>query len=1126
MNCPACKNVNKEGAKFCDECGTRLEVVCGACGSALAPSAKFCNECGTANQTPQGPLEPSPTAYHSSAPDALDEPGAERRQLTVMFCDIVGSTAIAEKLDPEILREVVSSYHNTTGRVVGRYDGNIAQYLGDGLLVYFGFPVAHDDDAERAVRVGLEIIPALSVLNSKLEEEHGITISVRVGIHTGPVIVGSVGHSGHRETLALGSTTNIAARFEAVAEPNTVLISETTLRLVPGLFVTEEVSMPPLKGVATPIRGYVVRHPSGAGNRLMDTVRLTPLVGRELEVGLCLDRWEMVREEAGQAVLLSGEAGIGKSRLLLVFRERLADTPHTWLECRGSSYMKNSAFHPVTDLLQQAVGLKPSDTAEIKFERLRKGLQLTGATQADTLQLMASLLSIPLPDMIEPLPPMSAERQRKETISALVGWIHALTESQPLVLVVEDLHLCDPSTIEFLGILVEQIESSRVMVLAAFRPEAKLPWPTRSNQTPVVLGPLRKGQVANMITGVTRGRSLPEDLVEFIIEKAGGIPLYVEEITKMVIESEQVTETDGRFELVGEIDTLTIPITLQDSLMARLDRRMEAKELAQLAAVIGRSFMYELLLSVSELEESGLRRQLAELVSAELFYQRGVIPSATFTFKHALIQETAYQSLLRSDRREFHARIARVLEHDFPHLVEANPEMMAHHCDIGDLTDQALAHYRRAGEAAASRSANREGIHHFGRAISLIQDLPEFEERTEQNLNLLLMMSGCQSSVFGWGHPEVVQTHKRIQKTYESVDDPRLISEALLVLLAAHEARAEYDRAEDMGSELSHLGQSTGRQEISYMPEGPLGLLWNLRGDFARASEHIKRASDGFDQELHLPLTRFTGCDMRLFASSFSALFIWLSGHPDKAMATARQGMEEADSTQHLASMVIARCMKSWVHLSRGEPTDALLSADAAIAKCKRQKLSFLEGWAQSMRGLAHSALNEGDAGQEEYRAGFKIMSDAGARFFSTPILAGGAEACLRNNDPGSASSALDIASVVADQVGERCWEAEILRLRGEVELAIGKDRELQAERLFRRSIELARAQDARSFELRSAMSVARLMQRNGKHHDATDLLEPIYGQFTEGFHTKDLVEARALLNAGRVPDGCQALET
>lgn len=1110
MKCPNCDNNCEGSAKFCEECGTHLIVVCGSCAAELTPTAKFCSECGTTTRAGQA----SGVIENTTAPVRLNEPGAERRQLTVMFCDIIGSTELSEKLDPEILRDVMSSYHHTTGRVVGRYEGHIAQYLGDGVLVYFGYPVAHDDDAERAVRAGREIIAALSEMNAQFAKEHGTTISVRIGIHTGPVVIGSVGYGERQETLALGSTTNIAARFESVAEPNTVLISESTLRLVPGLFVTEEVPIPPLKGVATPIRGYVVKHPSGAGSRLSDTVRLTPLVGRELETGLCLDRWEMVQDGAGQAVMLSGEAGIGKSRLLLVFRERLADTPHTWIECHGSSYTMNTAFQAVTELLQQAVGFKSTDTDEVKLERLRKGLQITGVTSADTLPLLASLLCVPLSDNMEPLPPMSAERQRTETISALVGWIHAVASSQPLVLVVEDLHLCDPSTIEFLGILIEQIETSKVMVLVAFRPEAKLPWPRRSNQTPVVLGPLRRSQVETMITSVAGGRSLSSELVEFIIDKAGGIPLYVEEITKMVIESEQVRLEDGRFDFIGEIETLTVPMTLQDSLMARLDSRAQVKELAQLASVIGREFIYELIATVTDLDESELRRQLAELVTAELFYQRGVIPSATFMFKHALIQETAYQSLLQKTRQEFHARIARALEKDFPELVRARPEMMAHHCEIGKLTDRALSYHRRAGESAVARSANSEGIHHFQRAIKVLHALPESEERNRQNLNLLLMLSGCQTSAFGWGHKEVARTHKMIKEIYKDVDDPKLTSEALLALVSAHSVRAEYDQAASLGRELSSLAKSLDSPAVIYMAEVPLGLISLLQGDFTIAKEHFTRTEQGYDRNLHLRLARLTGCDLRTKASAFSALLFWLMGYPDQALTTARRSVEEADAAQHFDSIVIAHCMQAWVLLMRCEYADAAQSAEAAVDISKRQKLNFLEGLARAMRGLANSAVNEAGKNIEEYRSGFKIMVDAGGRLLGPSIVACGAETLLRAGQSEAAKSALDIAFILKDESGEECWEAEMQRLRGEVTLVDneGEKAEAEVERQFLDALKTARSQEAKSFELRASMSLARLWQKQGKQQDALELLSPVLDWFTEGLDTGDLKEANSLL--------------
>jgi class 3 adenylate cyclase/tetratricopeptide (TPR) repeat protein len=1033
-----------------------------------------------------------------------------------MFCDIVGSTELSEELDPEILREVVRSYHDTTGRVIGRYEGHNAQYLGDGVLVYFGYPIAHDDDAERAVRAGREIITALSELNERLEKEHGTTISVRVGIHTGPVVVGSVGYDGRQETLALGSTTNIAARLESVAEANTVLISESTLRLIPGLFVTEEVPMPPLKGVTTPIRGYVVRHPSGVGSQLADTIRLTPLVGRELEVGLCLDRWEMVQDGAGQALLLSGDAGIGKSRLLVVLRERLADTPHTWLECRGSYYMRQTAFQPVTELLEQAVGFQASDTVEIKLERLRKGLQITGVSVEDTLPLLAGLLSLQLSDSPATVSTVTSEKQRKESIAALVGWIHAVSVKQPLVLIVEDMHWCDPSTIEFLGILIEQIEASRVMVVIASRPEGQIPWPSRSNQTPVVLSPLRRSQVAAMITSVAGGWGVPNDMVEFIIDKAGGIPLYVEEITKMMIESEQVNLVDGRYELVGEIETLAIPTTLKDSLMARLDSRAEAKELAQLAAVIGREFTYSLIETVTDLEESDLRRRLAELVTAELFYQRGVIPSANFSFKHALIQETAYQSLLHSTRREFHARIARVLETDFPDLVRDRPEMMAHHCESGGLAREALEYYIQAGDAAAMRSANREAIHHYERAIKALGTLPDAEISSRQKLNLLMMVSGCQMSAFGWGHPDVANTHRRIQKVYKDVDDPTLRSEALLALATTANVRADFEQGRRLASDLLSLGKSSNDPSISYMPESQLGVTSYLQGKYSAASEHFKRVVEGYDRERHLPMTRYTGYDVRALALSFDAMIIWLQGRPDAAIARGRDAVETADQVQHYESSVIARCMLAWVFLMRGEPSEAMAPSEEAVHISETRQLKFLEGFGRTMLGLAIAAAGNDAEGIEEYRGGCQIMAESGARFCSTGILGNGAAACLRAGDPGTAKSALDIATMFRDETGEFFWEPELARLSGEICLAGDERDESEAEQHLQDALQTARSQGAKSFELRAAMSLARLWQKQGKERDALELLTPVYDKFSEGLDTGDLKEADALQKALR----------
>jgi class 3 adenylate cyclase len=519
-------------------------------------------------------------------------PSAERRQLTVLFCDLVDSTALSGRLDAEALREVVRAYQERASEVIGRYEGHVAQYLGDGLLVYFGYPQAHEDDAERAVRAGHEIPLALGRLNERLARESGVQLAVRVGIHTGPVVVGEMGGRDRRETLALGETTNIAARLQGVAEPDAVVISQATLRLVPGLFVTEDLGTPELKGVTEPIRAHRVRQPSGIRSRLKAAARLTPLVGREQELGLLLDRWEQVKEGDGQAVLLSGEAGMGKSRLLQAIRETLAEAPHTWLECQASPYARDSAFQPMIELVQHGCGFRETDPVEGRLGRLEAGLDLAGLSKAELVPLLAPLLTLPVPDSY-PRPALGPELQRRRTIEALADWTLALGQRQPVVMVLEDLHWCDASTLEVVGRLLEQIPTARVLMLLCFRPEFEPPWAGRSHVTPIAVGRLRERGASQMIAAITGDRALPAPVFERILERAGGIPLYVEELTKSVLESGLLAPGEDRYELTGELDELAIPTTLQDSLMARLDRLSAAKEVAQLGAALGREFSYD-----------------------------------------------------------------------------------------------------------------------------------------------------------------------------------------------------------------------------------------------------------------------------------------------------------------------------------------------------------------------------------------------------------------------------------------------------------------------------------------------------------------------------------------------------
>jgi class 3 adenylate cyclase len=605
-----------------------------------------------------------------SLPAAVSPPSeAERRQLTILFCDLVDSTALSRQLDPEDYRAAVRAYQATCTPVIGRFDGHIAQYLGDGLLVYFGYPLAHEDDAQRAVRAGLAMVEAMGALTTRLEQRQGVRLAIRVGIHIGPVVVGEMGAGDRREHLALGETPNIAARLEGLAAPNTVAISAALHQLVQGYFVCNDLGAPALKGVDTPFQVYRVVGESGAQSRLdVPSPRgLTPLVGREAEVTLLLDRWAQVTDGLGQVVLLGGEGGIGKSRLVQVLKDHLAGEPHTRLECRCSPYHTSSPLYPVIDLWQRMLQLETTEAPDSKLHKLEQMLAQSRLPLAETVPLFATLLSLPA----ERYPPLTLtpQRQKQKTLEALLALLVARAAQEPLLLIVEDLHWVDPSTLEFLSLLVDQGPTARMLTLCTFRPQFVPPWSPRAHIAQLTLTRLRRPQVGRMVTAVTGGKALPAEVVQQIITKSDGVPLFIEEMTKLVLASGLLREHEDHYALAGPLPPLTIPTTLQDALMARLDQLATAKVVAQLGATLGREFTYELLRAVAPMDELELWRGLVQLVQAEVLYQRGALPHATYLFKHALIQEAAYQSLLKSTRQHYHHRIGQVLEAQFPEVV-------------------------------------------------------------------------------------------------------------------------------------------------------------------------------------------------------------------------------------------------------------------------------------------------------------------------------------------------------------------------------------------------------------------------------------------------------------------------
>jgi class 3 adenylate cyclase/tetratricopeptide (TPR) repeat protein len=792
---------------------------------------------------PQTARQPDAQADQSiqtaSAPTSPRLPDAERRQLTVLFCDLVDSTRLARQLDPEEWREMVRTYQHTCATVIQRFAGYIAQYLGDGLLVYFGYPQAHEDDAQRAVHTGLGILAAMATLNARLVPDKGLRLAVRVGIHTGLVVVGEIGGAGRQEQLALGDTPNVAARLQGLAAPDTVVISGATWRLVQGYFACGALGLQPLKGVETPVQVYQVVGTSGAQSRL-DVVSprgLTPLVGREAEVALLRERWAQARDGLGQVVLLSGEAGIGKSRLVQVLQEHSAAEPHARLEWRCSPYAQQSPLHPVIAHLHRLLRWRLDDAPAEKLRTLEETLAAYGLARPEVVPLFAALLSLPLPERYPHLT-LTPERQKQKTLEALLAWLLAEATRQPVLFIVEDLHWIDPSTLEFLTLFLDQGPTTRMLTLLTCRPEFRSPWGFRAHLTSLTLNHLPRPQVPQMIGRVAGGKALPPEVVEQIVAKTDGVPLFVEELTKMVLESGLLRAGEDHYELTGPLLPFAIPATLHDSLMARLDRLATVKDVAQLGATIGRTFAYELLHAVSPLDEATLQHSLRQLVEAELVYQRGIPPQATYTFKHALIQDAAYQSLLRSTRQQYHQRLAQVLAEQFPETAETQPELLAHHYTDASLNEQAIAYWQRAGRRAIERSAHVEAIAHLTKGLEVLKALSDTHERTQQELVLQTALGSALTAAKGYAAPEVEHAYARARELCRQVGETPQLFPALVGLCQSSLQRAELQPARELAEQLLRLAQRDQDPACLIAAHRALGAALYYLGELVPARVH------------------------------------------------------------------------------------------------------------------------------------------------------------------------------------------------------------------------------------------------------------------------------------------------
>jgi class 3 adenylate cyclase/DNA-binding winged helix-turn-helix (wHTH) protein/predicted ATPase len=1041
-------------------------------------------------------------------------PEAERRQLTVLSCRVISALPLSEPPDPEVWLEVVPDYQALCAELVHRFAGYVAQYQGDRLVVYFGYPRAHEDDARRAVHTGLAIVESMAELNARLKRDKGARLAVRVGIHTGVVVMGAIGQD-ERAQLALGDTPTIAAQVQGLATPDTVLISQTTLRLVERYFDYRALGTHILDDPAEPLGVYQVLQESTSQSLFEGAVTkgLTPLVGREHEIGLLQERWARAKDGLGQVVLLSGEAGIGKSRLVQALQEHLAGEVHTHIECRCSPYYQNTALYPVVAHLQQLLRFNREETAEDMLGKLEEVLAPYGFALEEVVPLLAVLLSLPPPARY-PLLTLTPQRQKQKTFEALLAWLLAEAERHPVCFVMEDLHWADASTLEWLSLLIDQVSGSRLLVLLLFHADFRPPWAMRSHLTHLTLSRLTRRQVEVMAERVAGGKALPAEVLQQVVAKTDGVPLFVEELTKMVLESGLVKEREGSYELTDPLPPLAIPATLHDSLMARLDRLETAKQVAQLGAVVGREFAYELIRAVSPLDEATLQQALERLVDAELLYQRGLLPQARYVFKHALIQQEAYQSLVRRTRRQYHRRIAQALEERLPASTETQPELLAHHYAEAGCPAQALPYWQLAGQQALQRSANLEAVRHLTTALNLLATLPETPARAQQELDLLITLGPALMATKGQGTPEVEQTYARARILCQQVGDTPQLFPTLRGLWRFYQGRGALLTALELGEQLVRL---TAR-EAAPMPcleaHNALGQTLFQLGDYATARLHLEQGV-----ALIHPTTQRTQALRQGEASGVRCLAtaartLWCLGYPAQAVRRSEAAVALAQALAHPYSLAMALYQAAILAHHRRDVPAVQSQAGALLTLATEQGFPLFVGHGTYLRGWGLVLQDEGAEALAQLRQGLSAIVAAGQELSRPFCLVLLAEAAGHVGHIEDGLRLLAEALTMMEASGRGDLLAEAYRLKGVLLLRQSLPDAVQAEACFRQALAIAQRQQAKAWELRIAISLSRLWQQQGKRAKARALLAPIYGWFAEGFDTADLQEAKALLEA------------
>jgi class 3 adenylate cyclase/tetratricopeptide (TPR) repeat protein len=1049
---------------------------------------------------------PSP-ASPAAAPATRD--AAERRQLTVLFCDLVDSTELSLRLDPEELGKVIGAYHRISAEVIEKSGGVIASYLGDGVMAYFGHPYAHEDDAERAVRAGLALIEAVA----KIDHVPVVAVRARVGIATGLVVVGDYlreGAAGEHDVL--GGTPNLAARLQTIAETDTVIIDGNTRRLLGELFEYRALGAVSLKGFREAVPAWQAIRASAVGSRF-EALRATttPLVGRNEELELLMRRWQQARSGEGCMVLITGEPGIGKSRLVETLLERLTSEPHTPLRLFCSPHHQDSPLYPSIAQLGRAAGFRRDDTVKQRLDKLEALLSQVTNDLSEVVPLLSSLLSIPTGDRYAPLN-LSPQKQKEKTLKTLLAQVEGLAARQPVVIVVEDMQWGDPTSREWFDLLVDRVPALSVLVICTFRPEFTPPWVGRPQVTLISLNRLPPRYRAEMITYLTGNQVLPKEIADQIIDRTDGVPLFIEELTKAVVESGALREAGDQYNLDGPLPPQTIPTSLHASLLARLDRLAPARELVQIASALGRHFSHELISAVAAMSQQQVDASLEQLVRAELILRRGTPPDALYTFKHALVQDAAYSTMLHSRCQQLHARITATLEGQFPEIAEMQPELLAQHCTQAGLIEKAVGYWLKAGQQAIKRWTMTEAVALVRKGLNLVSDIPDSVKGQGLELDLELTLGHALLATKGYGAPEPQEAYVRARELCTKLGRPPQLARVLVGQYLLCAIRGELLEAERHADEIRHLGKVWNEPIWKFTGANLSGIICKYLGKFIDARAHTELAVSLWDPRFRASAASPTDSFVSAM-TNLSRTLICL-GYADQARLWRDKALAEARRLGSPYTLAWALCNaghNDWAIEGMKSAPRILRAADEVLAISNEQSFPLLLAVGNVMRGWSLSALGQTSEGIPQLTQGLAVFRAAGSNLLLPFYLTTLAEAHGWATQPDKGLARLTEANQLME-ITHECWvEAEMHRVQGT--LLASMLEHAAAEDSFLRALTVARRQSAKYWELRAAFNLAQVWRGQGKRAEARELLLPIYGWFTEGFDTSVLQDAKALLD-------------